>query len=208
LAQRKKAEVREAILKSAFRLFSKKGYTGATVPQIAAGARCSVANVYVYFRSKLEIVFAIYDPWLRAQLESLEEAAEAIADPEQRLRHIVTALWRDIPAANHGFTTNIMQAIAAGTPDEGYESGLIRWAEAKVAAMLDRTLSTAGAPAQDPAALAHIVFMAFDGFSINYHINPWAACSEAIVESFCAALLRGARPRRRLQARAVGGPVS
>ena len=72
MAQVKKAAVREAIIESAFRLFSTRGYNGATLTQIAAGANVSAANVYVYFGSKLDILFAIYDPWLRDRLTRLE----------------------------------------------------------------------------------------------------------------------------------------
>jgi AcrR family transcriptional regulator len=199
MAQRQKVEVREAIMNSAFRQFSKRGYTGATIPQIAAGANVSTANFYVYFRSKLEVVFAIYEPWLRTQLDRLEEESDAIADPERRLRHVLTVLWRDIPAMNNGFSTNIMQALSAATRDEGYESRAIRWAEGKISGMIKRALLLADAPPIDSARLAHVLFMAFDGFSLNFHLNPWAACDDDIVDIFCDLLLRGTRnsaPRR------------
>ncbi len=192
MAQRQKAEIRDAIMNSAFRQFSKRGYTGATIPQIAAGASVSTANFYVYFRSKLEVVFAIYEPWLRMQLDKLEEESDSIAEPERRLRHILSALWRGIPAMNNGFSTNIMQALSAATRDEGYESRAIQWAEGKIAGMIKRTLVLAGAPPVDSAHLTHVFFMAFDGFSLNYHLNPWAACNDAIVDTFCQLLLRGA----------------
>jgi AcrR family transcriptional regulator len=197
LAQRKKAAVRAAILESAFTLFSEKGYTGATVPQIAAQANVSTANVYVYFRSKLEIVFAIYEPWLREQFETLEADLAQIKNPKARLRHAVTALWRDIPAANNGFTTNIMQAISAGSAEQGYESNLIKWSEDKVAEMMQQALADAGVAPLDFEQLAHIMFMAFDGFSINFHLNPWALCSDETIDVFCELLLRGAaKPAR------------
>ncbi len=192
MAQRKKAAVRAAILESAFTLFSEKGYTGATVPQIAARAGVSTANVYVYFRSKLEIVFAIYEPWLRDRLQTLEDELARIKPPAQRLRRLVSALWRDIPAANNGFTTNIMQAISAGSAEQGYESNLIRWSESRIAEMLRLIAVDAGAPAFDYEQLAHVLFMAFDGFSINFHLNPWAACGDDAIDLVCAMVLRGA----------------
>jgi AcrR family transcriptional regulator len=203
MVQRQKAEVRDAIMNSAFRQFSKRGYTGATIPQIAAGANVSTANFYVYFRSKLEVVFTIYEPWLRAQLDKLEDETDTIADPERRLRRILTVLWREIPAMNNGFSTNIMQALSAATRDEGYESRAIRWAEGKIAGMIKRTLVLAGAPPVDSSHIAHILFMAFDGFSLNYHLNPWAACNDAIVDAFCQLLLRG-RASGTLRRRASG----
>ena len=198
MAQRKKAAVRAAILDAAFRLFSERGYTGATVPQIASKAGVSTANVYSYFRSKLEIVFAIYEPWLRDRLVALEHELSLVQDPGVRLRRLITALWRDIPAANNGFTTNIMQAISAGSAEQGYESHLIKWSESRIAEMLRRILTEAGAPPGDFDQMAHVLFMAFDGFSINFHLNPWAACSDEAIGLFCELLLRGGRkPSRR-----------
>jgi AcrR family transcriptional regulator len=193
LAQRKKAAVRAAIIEAAFKLFSEQGYTGATVPQIAAKAGVSTANVYVYFRSKLEILFAIYEPWLRERIETLEAELTAIKNPKARLRHAVTAIWRDIPAANNGFTTNIMQAISAGSREQGYESSLIKWTESRIAQMMKRTLADVGVSPLDFEQLAHIMFMAFDGFSINFHINPWATCQDETIDAFCDLLLRGAK---------------
>jgi AcrR family transcriptional regulator len=193
LAQRKKAAVRAAILESAFKLFSEKGYAGATVPQIAAKAGVSTANVYVYFRSKLEILFAIYEPWLRERIEKLEDELAEIKNPKTRLRHAVTAIWRDIPADNNGFTTNIMQAISAGSREQGYESNLIKWSESRIAEMMKRSLADAGVSPTDFEQLAHIMFMAFDGFSINFHLNPWATCNDQTIDVFCDLLLRGAK---------------
>ncbi len=198
MAQRKKAAVRAAILDSAFQLFSEDGYTGATVPQIAAKAGVSTANVYSYFRSKLDILFAIYEPWLRDRLVTLEHELSLIKDPATGLRHLITALWRGIPAANNGFTTNIMQAISAGSAEQGYESNLIKWSESRIAEMLRRILTDAGAPSGNFEEMAHVLFMAFDGFSINYHLNPWAACSDAAIDLFCDVLMRGtAKPARK-----------
>ena len=71
MAQRKKPQIREAILAAAFRLFSSKGYAATMVADIAREAGVSPGNVYIYFHSKLEILYAIYDPWLRARVDAL-----------------------------------------------------------------------------------------------------------------------------------------
>jgi len=58
--QFKKPEIREAILASAFELFSSVGYATTTVPRIAERAGVSSTNLYRYFESKLAILYAIY----------------------------------------------------------------------------------------------------------------------------------------------------
>ena len=71
MAQVKKEAVRDAILKAAFDLFSRQGYEGTALSRIATEAGVSTANVYVYFASKLDVLYALYDPWLRKRLTRL-----------------------------------------------------------------------------------------------------------------------------------------
>src|ERR1700704_5234098 len=111
MVQQKKQAVREAILEGAFRLFSRHGYAATTLAAIAKSAKVSPGNVYIYFGSKLEILFAIYDPWLRARIERLGQGLAPIRNPRKRLKMLLGALWRDIPAEENGFLNNIMQAV-------------------------------------------------------------------------------------------------
>ena len=134
----------------------------------------SPGNVYIYFGSKLEILYAIYDPWLRARIEALEE--ELARDRNRRSDACAgcsCALWRDIPAEENGFLNNIMQAISATDPSEGYRSTLVRWLEKRIAAH-DRRRAAARSRARwlRARALAHVLIMAFDGFAIDRHLHP------------------------------------
>ena len=140
MVQLKKPEVREAILAGAFRLFSKHGYAATTLAAIAKSAQVSPGNVYIYFGSKLEILYAIYDPWLRARIEALEQELAPIRNPKKRVKHLLGALWRDIPAEENGFLNNIMQAISVTDPDEGYRSTLVQWLEERVSALVTEAL--------------------------------------------------------------------
>jgi AcrR family transcriptional regulator len=203
MTQVKKQAVRDAILKSASRLFARRGYEDTTLVQIAAGAGVSSANVYVYFSSKLDVLYAIYDPWLRRRLEQLERKLGRIADPRKRLTLLLTTLWRDLPAERNGFANNVMQAISTATREEGYDPALLAWVENKIAAMIRDALPAGGraaAASQGPGApsrrsatssrqLAHVLMMAFDGFVINYHLRPQAACTEETIALMCDLLL-------------------
>jgi AcrR family transcriptional regulator len=189
VAQVKKASVRVAILESALRLFSERGYSASTLAQIAAGADVSTANFYVYFRSKLDIVFAIYGPWLRQRLEQLELEVAPIEQPRERLRRVVQALWRDIPAEHGGFAKNLMQALSTATVEDGYDSSLLEWAEARIAGLIAAPLAASGRAPLDAAAIAHVMFMTFDGFAVNLRLNPKSACDDRIIDAFCDLLL-------------------
>ena len=201
MAQVKKPAVREAILKSAFRLFSRQGYQGTTLSQIAAGAGVSTANVYVYFASKLEVLYAIYDPWLRNRLTRLGKQLQRVRDPRRQLRALLEALWRDIPAERNGFANNVMQAASTSTPEEGYNPTLLNWVEENIANMIRAALPPGQRDELGSARFAHILMMAFDGFVINYHLRPGKHCSRETIGLMCRLLLGAApgrtRPRRR-----------
>lgn len=172
MVQRKKPQVREAILAAGFRLFARKGYAATMVADIAREAGVSPGNVYIYFRSKLEILYAIYDPWLRARIDRLERQLARIRSPRARLRRLLVALWREIPAEENGFLNNIMQAISASGPSEGYRSTLVRWLERRLAAMIADALPAARRRRVAKVRLAHVLVMAFDGFAIDFHLHP------------------------------------
>ncbi len=59
LRERKKLLVRRAILDSAERLFEARGFDAVTVAEIADAANVSVKTLFVYFRSKEDLAFAV-----------------------------------------------------------------------------------------------------------------------------------------------------
>jgi AcrR family transcriptional regulator len=196
MVQQKKALVREAILEGAFRLFSKHGYAATTLAAIAKSADVSPGNVYIYFGSKLEILYAIYDPWLRARIRVLEEELSAIRSPRSRLKRLLVALWRDIPAEENGFLNNIMQAISATDPSEGYRSTLVQWLEGRIAKLLMESLPPERRVRLRKARLAHVIIMAFDGFAIHRHLHPRENPIDDATIDAVASMLTGAAPGR------------
>jgi AcrR family transcriptional regulator len=197
MAQVKKEEVREAILRAAERAFRRDGYQATTLARVAREAGISPATVYVYFDSKLATLYAVYDPWLRHQLTALARRLEAISEPRARLRALLVALWRDIPAWHNCFANNLVQALAtSSTSRERYDPTLLQWVEARIAEVLRDTLPPQRNNSQRHAYLAHVLMMAFDGFVIHRRLRQGSACSDACIEGMCDFVL-GPRPRRR-----------
>jgi TetR/AcrR family fatty acid metabolism transcriptional regulator len=79
---------REAILKSAIKVFASKGYFNSKVADIAGQAKIADGTVYLYFKSKEEILHSIFD---RAMEEFISEGKEELAkidDASAKLRRI------------------------------------------------------------------------------------------------------------------------
>ncbi|MDN2564629.1 TetR/AcrR family transcriptional regulator [Aquibium sp. A9E412] len=163
--QVKKAEVHDAIVDSATKLFSRNGYAKTTIGEIAKEAGLPTSNIYVYFSSKLEILWAVMTPWLHEQFDALELELASISSSEARIKRLLLALWRDIPMAQNNLASNLLQGIALSEPDEKYSRKLLFELEKRVSEMLAAHLP---AHRRDiltrDDAFSHLLFMAFDGF--------------------------------------------
>ena len=189
MGQFKKTEVYDAILRSAKDLFSEKGYFHTSLPLIAAGAGISTANVYVYFKSKVEILYEIYDPWLRARLAQLAAEAQEIDDPLERLKHLLRSFWRDIPREEGGFANNIIQAISGLGNEQGYRPTLLRWMKAKIQALVLDCLPPERRAMFEGTQLGHFMVMAFDGFIVYHHLEPRRPLDERTLDALCRTLM-------------------
>jgi AcrR family transcriptional regulator len=167
MSQRKKEGVRGAILEAAFRLFRDHGYSETSIPAIARAAGISTANVYVYFKSKLDILFTVYEPWLQKRLDLLDRSLRRIKSPEKRLQRLLLAVWSELPQEANGFANNVIQALSTTGRGEDYSPHLRQLFQQRVAGWIEGCL---GLGPRDSAILAGVVLMAFDGFAINVHL--------------------------------------
>jgi AcrR family transcriptional regulator len=189
MTQIKKAEIHNAILESAMRQFVKHGYSQTTLTHIAAGAKVTVSNIYNYFGSKLDIIYAIYEPWLIEHLDHLTAKIEKGSTPKEQLRIIILAILRDIPSEENGFANNALQAIATKNANETYSRALLLRSEAMISTLLRKALPKERQWVIDNDLLPHLLFMAFDGFVINYKLNGPSQRVEAIADMICDLLV-------------------
>lgn len=190
MAQVKKPEVRDAILQAAFELFSEKDYARTTVAEIARRAGLSQSNIYVYFGSKLDILWAVISPWLFRQFELLDLELARIADPRARIERLLTAMWGDIPAADNNLSVNLVQGLALSQPDDNYSRDLLRFLESRVTRMLGECLPPERQHVlENDDAFAHLAFMAFDGFVLGARLKGRSERLAQIVQITAGMLL-------------------
>src|SRR6266705_5652004 len=79
---------REAILRAATRVFARNGYFNSKVADIASAAGVADGTVYLYFKSKEEILHSIFDRSMEEAIAAGKKQLEQITDPREKLRRI------------------------------------------------------------------------------------------------------------------------
>jgi AcrR family transcriptional regulator len=171
MVQVKKKAIEQAILDSAFELFSERGYHATTLQDIAERAGIGVGTVYSYVPSKIRLLYAIVEPWQKDAIARLEKRVAKIKSQRERLRAILLGVWRDIPMENIGLANSLMEALASADPSEGKPSPLLAWVESRLMAMLNTVLPDNNARRIDYDVLPNLLTMAYDGFVINRRLN-------------------------------------
>src|SRR5437764_11002764 len=78
---------RDLILRAATDVFAERGFFNAQVADVARVAGIAAGTVYLYFRSKDELLVSIFERTMRDGLEEGRTMVAAVQDPIQRLRH-------------------------------------------------------------------------------------------------------------------------
>jgi TetR/AcrR family fatty acid metabolism transcriptional regulator len=82
------SDKREAILRAATTVFARNGYFNSKVADIARQAGIADGTVYLYFKSKEEILHSIFDRSVDIALEAARQRVKRISDPREKLRQI------------------------------------------------------------------------------------------------------------------------
>ncbi len=135
-----------AILRAAIRVFAHNGYFNSKVADIAREAGVADGTVYLYFKSKEDILHSIFDRSVEEALDAARKQIAEVADPRERLRQIALlhlerlGADRDLAVVFHvelrGSTKFMEEFSAAGfaeylalirsTVEEGQRAGVFR----------------------------------------------------------------------------------
>ncbi len=83
-----KQELREAILQAASDLFLERGYDGFSLRAVAERIGYSATTIYLYFKDKDELLFAVVDEGFQTFTAALDAAAASVSDPLGKLEAI------------------------------------------------------------------------------------------------------------------------
>ena len=192
MVQVRKKAVEQAILDSAFELFSEHGYRQTKLADVAARANIGVGNIYSYFPSKIQLLYRVYSPWLSAQLRLLEARVARQPDRRAKMRTLLLGLWQDIPKENPGLANSLMEALATAEPGSGKQDRLIHDFEAQISRILATALPESRSHLAGRGLISNLIVMAYDGFVINRRIGDLRDL-DALVDDMCL-LIFGPKP--------------
>jgi TetR/AcrR family fatty acid metabolism transcriptional regulator len=200
------ADKRTAILRAAIDVFAGRGFFNAQVADVARVAGVAAGTVYLYFRSKDDLLVSIFDRSMQDAIEEGRASAAGIDDPVERLRAVARVhlgrLGRDRNLAvvfqvELRQSTKFMERFSATALREYL--GIIREviADGQARGAFRRDLN--------PTLAAKLFFGGLDEMATNWILSrrryPLAADTDAIVDLFVGGLAEPARePRRRRQA--------
>ena len=89
---------RKQIIEGAIKVFTAKGFPGATVREIAEEAGLTMGSLYNYITSKEDIIYIVYDYITEILRGEVRKAIAGISDPKERLK---TALRQNLTTIYH-----------------------------------------------------------------------------------------------------------
>ncbi len=188
---------RELILRAATDVFAERGYFTAQVADVARAAGVAAGTVYLYFRSKDDLLISIFERSMREALAEGRRAVAEIRNPAERLRHFarlhLARLGRDRNLAivfqvELRQSTKFMERFSS-TLLRDY-LGLIR------AAIADGQTAGIFRASVNPTAAAKVFFGALDEMATNWILSRRRYLLEADADIVVDLFVNGARSRR------------
>ena len=191
----------QQLLDAAMAVFARRGYAAATVDAVAERAGVAKGTVYQYFKSKEELLFAVFDRWVaqyfaalsarvpatgvsaEEQLRRLAQAAVELAGDVEDLYPLTFEFWaasaslglRERFLAQFRSVYDLFRDYVAGILRRGIEAGEF-------------------SPDVDAEAVAAMFVGALDGFFLQVWFDPQLDAAKTCA-GFVEVLIRGLKPR-------------
>jgi TetR/AcrR family fatty acid metabolism transcriptional regulator len=187
---------RDAILRAAIDVFAERGYFNAQVADVARAAGVAAGTVYLYFRSKDDLLISIFERGMRDALAECRTAVAGLDDPRERLRRFarlhLARLGRDrnltvVFQVELRQSTKFMERFSATLLREYL--GLLR------AAIADGQREGLLRDDIKPTVAAKMLFGALDEMATNWILSRRRYQLEADADAVVDLFLNGARAR-------------
>lgn len=193
----RKAEKRHAILEGAVRVFAEKGFFNATVAEIARAAGVADGTIYLYFKSKDDLLLSVFDEKMQELGAAARQATEGLGTASEALRRMaelhLSAVQKD-PAVAAVLIVELRQSAAFVRDAE--KRALAEYLELFAAQVRRGQASGEFRPDVHPAAVKRALFGALDEIALGWllarHKFDLTRTAREVAEMFVQGLL--ARP--------------
>ena len=187
---------RDALLRAAIDVFAERGYFNAQVADVARAAGVAAGTVYLYFRSKDDVLVSIFERTMREALAEGRAAAADVRDPRQRLRTLAR-----LHLARLGRDRNL--AIVFQVELRQSTKFMERWSSTLLRDYLGLIRSAVADGRRDglfrtdinPTSAAKMLFGALDEMATNWILSKRRYQLESEADAVLDLLLNGARAR-------------
>jgi TetR/AcrR family fatty acid metabolism transcriptional regulator len=193
-----RSDKRDALIRAAIDTFAARGFFNAQVADVARAAGVAAGTVYLYFRSKDDLLISIFERTMTTAIADGRRSIDALTDPVDRLREIarlhLDRLGRDRQLAvvfqvELRQSTKFMERFSATQLREYL--GIIR------DVIADGQARQVFRPELNPTLAAKLFFGALDEMATNWILSrrrySLAAQADAIVDLFVGGMARKGR---------------
>jgi len=166
---REKQQRRDEILDAAKKIFSAKGFHGATIEEIAGEAELSPATLYLYFSNKNELYTSLNVRMLACLCRRVEQVAgEKGVEPIEKVRRLASAMY-DVYAYDPINLINVLhmqasQDLAELSPElQEQINHMATRALRTIASIFSEGMDSGQFRRQPPMALADTTWAVFSG---------------------------------------------
>ncbi len=181
---------RERILQAAVERFSERGFHRSTIQDVCDAAELSKGALYLYFKSKEDLLAAVVEQSIADSLRQAQEAAAGGGSALEKLDRIAGVILERLDSsevcAQSPKLLLEMWAEASKNPQVNalYAQGYRRWRAFLTDLLREGIAQGTLKPWLDPEALAEILVAVFDGLSLQEGITQtkieWRSIAETL----------------------------
>lgn len=187
---------RDAILRAAIDVFADRGYFNAQVADVARAAGVAAGTVYLYFKSKDDLLVSIFDRSMRDGLAAGRAAVAGLDDPRERLRRLARGHLARL-GSDRSLAIVFQVELRQSTKFmERFSSTLLRDYLGLIReAIADGQRAGVFRPDLKPTAAAKMLFGALDEMATNWILSRRRYALEADADAVVDLFVNGARAR-------------
>jgi len=190
------ASKREAILRAAIDVFADRGYFNAQVADVARAAGVAAGTVYLYFKSKDDLLVSIFDRSMRDGLEAGRCAVADLHDPAERLRRLARGHLARLGADRNLAIVFQVELRQSTKFMERFSSSLLRDYLGLIReAIADGQRAGTFRSDLKPTVAAKMLFGALDEMATNWILSRRRYSLEGDADAVVDLFLNGARSR-------------